>query len=52
MQLRVTVTREEKTVALENKEFAKVIGANGRPTPPWLAKEVVENTPFKAMKKE
>ncbi len=51
MQLRVTVTREEKTVALENKEFAKVIGANGRPTPPWLAKEVVENTAIQGHEK-
>ena len=34
MQLRATVTREGKTVALENKNFAKVIGADGKPTPP------------------
>ena len=48
MQLRVTVIRAGNRVALDNKDFAKVIGANGKPTPPWLAKEVVENTAIKS----
>jgi hypothetical protein len=51
MQLRVNVTRDGKTVALENKDFAKVIGAEGKPTPPWLAKEVVQDTAVKGNEK-
>jgi len=51
MQLRATVTRDGKTVALENKNFAKVIGADGKPTPPWLAKEIVQDTAVKGHEK-
>ncbi len=51
MELRVTVTRDEKTLALENKDFARIIGADGKPMPPWLAKEVVEDTAVKGNEK-
>ena len=51
MQLRVSVTRDGKTIPLDSRDFAKVIGANGKPTPPWLAKEVVEDTAVKSYEK-
>jgi len=51
MQLRVNVTRDGNTVALENKDFARIIGADGQPMPPWLAKEVVEDTAVKGNEK-
>jgi hypothetical protein len=44
MQMRVSVTRGEETKQLPAKNFLRVIGANGKPTPPWLAKEEVMNT--------
>jgi len=52
MQLRATITRKDKVIKLENKNFARVIGANGKGTPPWLAKEIVKDTVVKANEKK
>ncbi|RRS29936.1 MAG: hypothetical protein P794_09875 [Epsilonproteobacteria bacterium (ex Lamellibrachia satsuma)] len=51
MQIRVKVTRAGKIVELERKNLAKIIGADGKPTPPWLAKEVVKDTAIKGNEK-
>ena len=51
MQLRVSVTRDGKTVELKNRDFARIIGVDGKPMPPWLAKEVVEDTAVKGKEK-
>ncbi len=51
MQLRVLVTRVHNMVSLKDVNFAKIIGANGKSTPPWLAKEVVKNTVINAHEK-
>ena len=51
MQARVKVTRGKEVVELENKNFSRVIGAEGKPTPPWLAKEVVKDTAIQGNEK-
>lgn len=51
MQMRAKVIREGKSIQLLPINFARVIGANGKGTPPWLAKEVVKNTAVKANEK-
>jgi len=52
MQLRVKVIRDGKTIQLAAKNFARVIGVNGKGTPPWLAKEIVQDTAVKANEKK
>jgi len=52
MQLRVKIVREGKTIKLAAKNFARVIGADGKGTPPWLAKEIVQDTAVKANEKK
>ncbi len=47
MQLRVTVDKKP----LKSVSFLRVIGADGKPTPPWLAKEVVKDTSIQANEK-
>ncbi len=44
MQLRVSVDNK----ALKSVNFLKLIGSDGKPTPPWLAKEVVLNSVIQA----
>ena len=51
MQLRVKVTRDGKTEEFKPKNFARIIGANGKPTPPWLAKEEIHNSTIKGEEK-
>ncbi len=51
MQLRLKVTRGEKTRSFEPVDFLRAIGADGKPTPPWLAKEIVKDTSVKANEK-
>jgi len=51
MQLRAKVIREGKDIDLESKNFARIIGADGKGTPPWLAKEIVQDTAIKANEK-
>ncbi|WP_200762454.1 multiheme c-type cytochrome [Nitrosophilus alvini] len=43
-KLKVEVFRNGKKVYEDTKTFARIIGANGKPTPPWLAKEVIKNS--------
>jgi len=52
MQLRVSIMRKGKTIELEPKNFARVIGANGKGTPPWLAREIVKDNSIKAHEKK
>ena len=51
MQLRVKVTRDGKTKEFKAKNFARIIGADGKPTPPWFAKEEVKNNAIKGNEK-
>ena len=52
MQVRAKVSRKDKTIQLAHKNFARVIGVNGKGTPPWLAQEVVQDTTVKAHEKK
>jgi len=47
-QLQVSIERADKTITLETKSFAKVIGTNGKPTMPWLADSIISDTSIKA----
>ena len=47
-QLKVSIERADKTITLETKSFAKVIGTNGKPTMPWLADSIISDTSIKA----
>ncbi len=51
MKLLVTVKRGSEEIKLPVKIFLRAIGANGKPTPPWLAKEIVKDTSIKANEK-
>ena len=51
MQLRVKVIRGIEEIKLAHKNFARVIGSDGKGTPPWLAKEIVQDTAVKANEK-
>jgi hypothetical protein len=51
MQLRVEVVRGEVSKELEVKSFARIIGADGEPAPPWLAKTEVMNNAIQADEK-
>lgn len=44
MELRVTLLRGDERIALQPQRFVRLIGSDGKPTPPWLAKEVVKDT--------
>ena len=48
-QLRVTIQRGDQRITLPPKAFARVIGANGKPTMPWLADSVIKDTTIKAL---
>ena len=50
-QLRVSILREGKTIALETKEFVRIIGKDGKPTMPWLADSEIKNNMIKANEK-
>ncbi|NPA03724.1 MAG: hypothetical protein GXO61_02575 [Epsilonproteobacteria bacterium] len=49
--LKVKVIRDGKEVFKKQETLVRVIGADGKPTPPWLAKEVVKDTMLKANEK-
>ena len=51
VQLKATITRDGKAIALKTHTFIKVIGTNGKPSMPWLATEVVKDTMIKANEK-
>ena len=48
-QLKVTIERADKTIALKTESFAKVIGTNGKPAMPWLADAIISDTSIKAL---
>jgi hypothetical protein len=50
-QLKVNVLRDGKYIALETKEFARIIGKDGKPTMPWLANSEIKNNMIKANEK-
>ncbi len=51
MKLLVSVKRDGKEIKFPPKIFLRAIGQNGKPTPPWLAKEIVKDTVIKANEK-
>ncbi len=50
-QLRVFIHRNGKDMPLEARNYARVIGANGKPTMPWEADMVIKDTTIKALQK-
>lgn len=48
-QLKVSIERADKNIALPIKSFAKVIGTNGKPAMPWLADAIISDTSIKAL---
>ena len=49
--LKVIVKRGEKKVFTKVEKLVRILGANGKPTPPWLARQVVKDTMLKANEK-
>ena len=48
-QLRVSIDRGGKSIALDVKSFARIIGTNGEQAMPWLADSVVSDNSIKAL---
>ena len=46
-QPRVTLEREGKQEKLQTEVFVRVIGKEGKPTPPWIADSVIKDTMIK-----
>lgn len=46
-QLRVTIERDGTKEKLKTEVFVRVIGKDGKPTPPWIANAVVKDTMIK-----
>ena len=51
VQLRTTITRDGKAIALDTRSFVRAIGTEGKPSMPWLATEVVKDNMIKANEK-
>ena len=49
--LKVKLYKEGKEVYSSKKSFVRVVGKNGKPTPPWLADEIVRDDMIKADEK-
>mgnify|MGYP003482461571 FL=1 len=47
-QLKVNVVRNDKTIPLEIKSFARIIGKDGQATMPWVADSEIQNSMLKA----
>lgn len=47
-KLKVNVLRDNETIKLETKSFARIIGKDGKPTMPWLANSEIKNNMIKA----
>jgi len=47
-QLKVSILRDSKTINLDTKSFARIIGKDGKPTMPWIADSEIENNMLKA----
>lgn len=50
-QLKVNLIKNGKSTTLQTTDFLKVIGVDGKPAMPWLAKEVLVDTMIKANEK-
>ena len=48
-QLRVSIERDGKIIALKIESFVKVIGTNGKASMPWLADTIISDTSIKAL---
>jgi len=48
-QLRVSIHRDGKTIALPPRTYVRVIGTQGKPSMPWLADTVLKDTSIKAL---
>ncbi len=46
--LKVSLRRDAKTQELHKVQFLRVIGKDKKPTPPWIATEVLKNTQIQA----
>ncbi len=46
-QLRVVIERDGKKEKLKTEVFVRVIGKDGKPTPPWIANSIVKDTMIK-----
>jgi len=51
VQLRTTITRDDKAIELKTHSFVRAIGTEGKPSMPWLATEVVKDNMIKANEK-
>ncbi len=49
--LKVSVTRDGKTIQLKDEEFARVIGKDGKPAMPWVADTTLKDTMIQANEK-
>ncbi len=47
-QLRVTIERNGKNIALKRENFVRIIGKDGKPAMPWVADSELKNTLIKA----
>jgi len=50
-QLRVSIHRDGKTIALPPRTYVRVIGTHGKPSMPWLADAVLKDTSIKALER-
>ena len=48
-QLRVSIHRKGRTIALPPRTYVRVIGTRGKPSMPWLADTVLKDTSIKAL---
>jgi hypothetical protein len=49
--LKISVKRGNKTIKLKKEVFVRVIGKDGKPAMPWVAKETLKDTMLKANEK-
>ncbi len=49
--LKLYIKREGKIIKLKEEKFSRIIGANGKPTPPWLATTILKDSAIKAYEK-
>ena len=50
-ELKVELLHADKKRALKSVKFVRIIGKDKKPSPPWLANEIVKNTQIKAYEK-
>ncbi|BCD60557.1 MULTISPECIES: multiheme c-type cytochrome [unclassified Nitratiruptor] len=50
--VKTVVKRDKKTVFQKTEILVRILGKDGKPTPPWLAQEVVKDTMLKANEKK